>query len=349
MKVYPEAFADYIERYSRQIMVLGVQNQLKLSKARVAIIGCGATGSSVAEVLARAGVGFIRIVDMDFTEISNLHRVHLYTEADARNSILKAFACRRHLVEINSSIEVESIATAVDSSNIEELVGDVDLVIDGTDNIEIRLLINEACVKLSKPWIMIGVEGWYGMVKFIDAAKTACLRCFITSTPRRRQNACNIIGVVNTAVFITTAIASTLALKHLLGCDVDEELFIIDSYSLHIKRVKVLKNSRCPVCGLNIFEHLSKSDESNIRICGGNSVEIRPQRKVEIMLEKLKKEMFRRENIIIEDHIAYIHRDGVQMALFRDGRALIKGITDVEEAKKLYHSILDELRKYVAD
>lgn len=157
--------ANFIERFSRQMMLneIGVKGQFKLLKSKVAIIGCGATGTTVAELLARAGVGFIRVVDRDFVELSNLHRTHLFRESDALEGLPKALVCKQRLSEVNSLANIEYVIDSVSADNVVDLIVDTDIVIDGSDNIETRLLVNEACISLRKPWVMIGVER-YGMV-----------------------------------------------------------------------------------------------------------------------------------------------------------------------------------------
>ena len=141
------------ERYSRQILFseIGEAGQEKLLQSRVLIIGCGALGAAHAETLARAGVGFLRIVDRDFVEFSNLQRQTLFSESDAKEKLPKAIAAKKRLAEINSEIEVEAFVADVNHSNIENLIKDCDLILDGTDNFQTRYLINDACVKLKKP------------------------------------------------------------------------------------------------------------------------------------------------------------------------------------------------------
>jgi adenylyltransferase/sulfurtransferase len=341
--------ADFIERFSRQVLLdeIGVKGQIRLFRSRVAIIGCGATGSGVAELLARAGVGFIRIVDRDFVELSNLHRTHLFKVSDALEYLPKAIACKRHLKEINEFTSVECIVDNVSPDNIEELVSDVDLVIDGTDNFETRLLINEACITLKKPWIMQGVERWYGMVKFIDAEKTSCFKWIIPRDyMQREENVCEILGVINVAVSLTTSITATLALKYLLGLPVEEELFIINTRNLSIDRVKVSKNPNCSACIHKRLDFLGRKGKERIRFaCAANMVEVLPEKPVKVEVHRLlKSSIF--ENIRVFDRFAHIRIEDFDILILDNGKMLIRGIRDLTVAEKVYNYIFTILEKH---
>jgi adenylyltransferase/sulfurtransferase len=341
--------ADFIERFSRQVLLneIGVKGQIRLFRSRVAIIGCGATGSGVAELLARAGVGFIRIIDRDFVELSNLHRTHLFKVSDALEYLPKAIACKRHLKEINELTSVECIVENVSPDNIEELISDVDLVIDGTDNFETRLLINEACITLKKPWIMQGVERWYGMVKFIDAEKTSCFKCIIPRDyMQREENVCEILGVINVAVSLTTSITATLALKYLLGLPVEEELFIINTRNLSIDRVKVSKNPNCSACIHKRLDFLGRKGKERIRFaCAANMVEVLPEKPIKVEVSRLlKSSIF--ENIRVFDRFAHIRIEDFDILILDNGKMLIRGIRDLTVAEKVYNYIFTILEKH---
>lgn len=337
----------FIERFSRQIILnnIGVKGQIKLFNSRVAIIGCGATGTAVAELLTRAGVGFIRVVDRDFVELSNLHRTHLFTEKDALDNIPKALSCKQHLNEVSKFTDIEYIFENVSSDNIRDIIKDVDLVIDGTDNLETRFLINEASIELKKPWIMIGVERWYGMTKFINAEKGACLKCFIYRDYRRRENICETIGVANVAVSLTTSIAASLALKYLLSLDVEDDLFIIDAYNITVERIKINKNPNCSACIRREFNLLNRKIVERARIlCGANMVEILPEKAIKIDLTRIEKSSIF-NNVKIFDKFAHIMIKDVEVILLNNGKALIRGVTDTDFANNLYSQIFNELTK----
>ncbi|MEM0026995.1 MAG: ThiF family adenylyltransferase [Ignisphaera sp.] len=335
--------ADFIERYSRQILVLGIKKQLKLAESRIAIIGCGATGSSVAEVLARAGAGFIRVVDRDVVEVSNLHRTRLFREEDAFGRVPKAIACRNRLKEINSGVEVEAIVDDVDADNIQNFIRDVDLVIDGTDNMDTRYLINEACVNLGKPWVMIGVERWYGNVKLVVPEKTACLKCFIPRA-RARENACEIFGVTPIAVDLTVSVALSIAIKYLTEGYVDEHLYVVDAYSAAIERAYVRRNSSCPTCVYKRFDYLFKGGKNVKPMCGARAVKIVSESRAELDLEKLTKSNLIKNLRIYDGAVAYGVVSGFEVMILRNGKVFVKGTTDADQALKLYKEIIDSIK-----
>jgi len=339
---------NFIERFSRQVILneVGIKGQFKLLKSKVAIVGCGATGTTVAELLVRAGVGFIRIIDRDFVELSNLHRTHLFRESDALEELPKALVCKERLSEINSLANVEYVIDSVSTDNIMDLIADTDLVVDGSDNIETRLLINEACIALKKPWIMIGVERWYGMTKFIDYEKGACFRCLVSENFRRRENVCDVIGVTNVTVSLTATIAITLALKYLLGLPVEDDLFVVDAYDLIIERIKLHRKPECPACVKREFSYLSKRGKEKIRFaCGTTVIEVLPEKTVKIDFSKLmSNNLF--ENIkIFDGRYAYIKIGEYKILLLASGKALIRGVRDLAEAERIYSNVLRELEE----
>jgi adenylyltransferase/sulfurtransferase len=338
--------ASFVERYSRQIILreIGVKGQTKLFKSRVIVIGCGATGTAVAELLARAGVGFIRVVDRDVVELSNLHRTHLFRELDVLENLPKAYSCAKRLREINSSISVEYIVDSVSADNIEKLISDVDLVIDGSDNIETRLLINEACIVLNKHWIMMGVERWYGMTKFINASKGACYQCLVSRRYRRRENVCDVIGVSNAIVSLVTSIASTLALKYLLELPVEEDLFVVDALDLTISKIKLNRNPECPACVKKEFIFLNKREGERIRYaCGSNIIEVFPEKILKIDFSKLGENNSFRYIKVFDDKVAYIKIGDIDIMLLDNGKALIRNIREFSKSEDLYNNILKEL------
>ncbi len=342
---------ELIERFSRQILVkdIGVSGLKKLRSSRVVVIGCGATGTAQAELLARLGIGYIRVVDKDYVDISNLPRTHLYTYIDAKQSIPKAIACANRLSEIDPTIHVEPVITRVTPDNIEDLVRDVDLIIDGTDNLATRFLINDVSIKYGIPWIFVGFSSWYGQVFFINPGKGPCLDCII---PRRilereeRGDACEVLGAVNTAIALVSSIAATLALKHLLGILNDyNTLYVVNGKRLEIHHVRIERNMDCPTCIHRRFEFLAKkgSRRGATRICGSNAVEITPPVKTSLNLEELSKRYEPGKILSVNKYTMRIMVDDiVSIILFNDGRAIIDGVNDEEYAWKLY-------RRYVLD
>ena len=241
------------DRYSRQIVFCGIgeEGQVKLSRSRVAIIGLGALGSVAANNLCRAGVGFIRLIDRDYVELTNLQRQALYNEQDASSPIPKAEAAFNHLSKINSEITLAPVVAEVSMTNIETLINDVDLALDCTDNIETRYVINEACVKLRKPWIYAGVLASEGLTMNIIPGETACFRClFPNPPPPGSYTTTSTVGVLNSITGVIASIESAEALKILLGSpEVRKSLYRIDVWNNSSNYLKVGKNPGCPVCG----------------------------------------------------------------------------------------------------
>lgn len=271
--------AELIDRFSRQVLVkeIGIRGLKRLLGSRVVIVGCGATGSLAAELLARAGVGFIRIVDRDFVELSNLQRTHLFTEEDARNAVPKAVACAERLRSVSSFVRVEPVVASIRPGNAEELVMDADVIFDGTDNYATRYVVNDVAVKLGKPWMFVGVERWYGNVMFVSPGKTPCLRCLVPEPPEERGDACDVLGVVNTAVSMTVSVAVSELIKYLLELEPSRELMIVDSFYNEVHKVEVRRNERCPACGMKRFDFLVAEEGGRARrVCGTQAVEVYP-------------------------------------------------------------------------
>lgn len=340
---------NVIERFSRQVLVkeIGVEGLMKLMKAKVAIVGCGATGSTAAELLARAGIGFIRVIDRDFVDVSNLPRTHLYYEADALESMPKALAIANNLKKVNSLVKVEPVVTEVDQYNVEKLIKDVDVIFDGTDNMSIRFLLNDASIKLNKPWIYVGVERWYGLIMPIIPGKTACLQCLLSKPPPEVGNICDVLGVLNTTVTIVTSVAVTELIKYLLGFNVGGYLLHVDSFNYEIQKINVTRNPNCRACVYRRFEHLKPQPKIRAkRICGTNAVQVYPKEDMVIDLTQLRKGKLNEK--VIEVATPYVVRARVgnyTVILFRDGRAIVDGITNEKLALKIYDSLLEKIKK----
>jgi adenylyltransferase/sulfurtransferase len=248
------------QRYSRQIVFdgIGEKGQEKLLRSRAAIIGLGATGTVAANNLCRAGVGFIRIIDRDCVELINLHRQMLYDEQDASVPTQKATAAFKRLAKINSEITLDPVVADVNAANIETLIGDVDLVLDCSDNIELRYLVNEACDKLRKPWIYAGVLASEGLTMNIIPGETACFRCLFPEAPHPGSySTISTAGVLNSVTAVIASIESAEALKILLCSPrVRKTLFRIDVWNNSSDYIDVGKNPDCPVCGRHKYETL---------------------------------------------------------------------------------------------
>jgi adenylyltransferase/sulfurtransferase len=251
-----------IERFSRQILALGIELQERIQNLRVTIVGCGALGTAVAEILARLGVKKIRLVDADIVELSNLHRVHLFDENDIGKP--KVIACAEKIKAINSNVEVEAIIDAINSDNVEEIIRNSDFVFDGLDNLYTKLLLNDACVKTRIILIHGGISNEYGSVKLIVPFLTSCLSCFIEYSSTDDLDTCNILGTTPMIVSLTASLQVQLMINYLRG-EVDSSYYYIDARSMRIERININRNERCKACSYKEFPYINKKITSN---CG---------------------------------------------------------------------------------
>jgi molybdopterin/thiamine biosynthesis adenylyltransferase len=247
--------SKYSERYSRQILfsLIGEDGQKKLQKGRVAVIGCGGLGSNITNSLARAGVGFIRIIDKDTVELSNLQRQLLFDEKDVEEKLPKALTAKSKLDLVNSDVGIEAIVDEVNKNNLGMFLQGVDLVLDGTDNFETRFLINEECVKNKIPWIYGSVAASYGMVCSIVPESGYCLKCIFKDLPADFIGASSgNVGILGSAVSAVASIQTTEALKILTGniSAITKGLIILDIWDLSLEIVEIKKDTghKCPVC-----------------------------------------------------------------------------------------------------
>jgi adenylyltransferase/sulfurtransferase len=335
-------FEDSDSRYSRQILFhgIGAQGQRKLTKSRVAIVGCGATGSALAGLLARAGVGTLRIIDRDYVEPSNLQRQSLFDERDAAESLPKAVAAAHKIAAFNSEITVDPKVDDLVPANIEALLEGMQLVIDGTDNFETRYLINDHAIKHSLPWIYSAAVGSYGVTLNVLPEKTACLACIFPDSPRGMVETCETSGILNSAVNLVASIAATEALKLLIGgADAPQLRRTLLSFDLwtneHAEIAAAKPRPGCRTCGQRDFIHLRGEGRPHITLCGRNSVQIHErQRPIDFgeMNRRLQPHGIVRHN----DFVLKFWHEPYEMTLFPDGRAIIKGTTDTAVARSLY-------------
>ncbi|MEM0160128.1 MAG: HesA/MoeB/ThiF family protein [Thermoplasmata archaeon] len=246
-----------MDRYSRQILLdkIGAKGQSKLADAKVAVIGLGGTGGLIAQLLARLGVGTLIIVDPDYVSLDNLHRQLLFREEDVGK--LKVEVAANFLASINSDIKIEKVYQQFSALNAETIVNKVDIVMDGTDNFLTRFIINDACVKLNKPWVYTAAISYYGTVMPIIPGKTACLRCLIRDLPVEEQK-CSEIGVLNTVPSMIASIAVSVSIKILLGYEIKNEMYYIDGWNIDLDKIQVLRNDDCQACQKRNFEYLSE-------------------------------------------------------------------------------------------
>ena len=331
------------QRYSRQILFdeIGKTGQEKLLNSRVLLVGCGALGASHAEILARAGVGFMRIVDRDFVEFSNLQRQTLYSESDAKEKLPKAIAAKNRIAAINSEIEVEAIIADVNHSNIENFVKDVDLILDGTDNFQIRYLINDACVKLEKIWIYGAAVSSYGTTMTIIPNETPCLRCIFEEMPSAGSApTCDTAGVIQPIITSISAIQTTEALKILTGnfAALHKSLINIDVWRNDWRKIKLSKpNEDCETCAKRNFDFLeAENTDFFTALCGRDAIQIQPPNASQIDLQKLAERLKNSGEIKLNEYLLRLTIDDYELTVFKDARAIIKGTDDISVARSIY-------------
>lgn len=337
-------------RYSRQLLFagLGATGQAQLLAARVVIIGCGALGTAQAEALARAGVGFLRLVDRDFVELSNLHRQTLYTETDAAARLPKAVACAQRLTEINSTIVTESVIADVNNSNIEQIIAGCHLVMDGTDNFATRYLINDACVKCGINWIYGAAVSSYGVTMTIRPQLTPCLRCvFEEEPPAGSAPTCDTAGVIMPIIATIAAAQVTEALKLLTGQveKLHKTLWQVDLWENETRRIRLgTPAPECATCGRREFPTLNAENvDFAAALCGRNAVQIVPRHADKNAMLDLAALAARWANLGAVKVNAYLARlqldspaNAYEITVFRDARAIIRGTDDLATARTLY-------------
>jgi molybdopterin-synthase adenylyltransferase len=341
------------DRYSRQILFrgIGAEGQARLARSRVAIVGCGATGSALAALLGRAGVGTLRIIDRDYVEPSNLQRQSLFDEKDASESLPKAIAAARKIAAFNSHIVVEPKVEDVVPSNIEVLLEGMEMVLDGTDNFETRYLINDFAVKNSLPWIYSAAVGSYAATMNVLPGETACLACIFPDSPRGIVETCETSGILNSAVNLVASIAATETLKLLVGdgthgtggteaphlpTTLRKTLLSFDLWTNEHAEINAAKpRPNCRACGDRDFIHLAGEGRPHITLCGRNSVQIH-ERQRPIDFTEMDRRLQPHGTVRHNDFVLKFWHDPYEMTLFPDGRAIIKGTTDTAVARSLY-------------
>lgn len=331
------------ERYSRQILFQGIGaiGQEKILNARVLIVGCGALGASHAEMLSRAGVGHLKIVDRDFVEFTNLQRQTLFKESDAAERLPKAIAAKMRISEINSGIDVEAVVADVNRSNVERIVADADLVLDGTDNFQIRYLLNDACIKLGKTWIYGAAVSSYGTTMTIIPGETPCLRCIFEDMPDAGSSpTCDTAGVIMPIIATVSAVQISEAIKLIVGerSALHGSLMQFDVWQNDWRKIKLSKpNSDCRACALRVYDFLNaESPEFSAVLCGRNAVQIAPPTPTTIDLAAFGEKLGHLSDVKTNEYLVRFRSGDNEITVFRDGRAIVKGTDDVALARSLY-------------
>ena len=328
------------ERYSRQVLFPGIgeQGQGRLQESRIAIVGCGATGSALLSLLARAGIGTIRVIDRDYVEASNLQRQSLFDEEDARESIPKAIAAARRVAAFNSEIVIEPQVADLTPENAENLLAGAEIILDGTDNFETRYLINDFAVKDSVSWIYAAAVGSYGVTLNVIPGETACMACIFPDSPTGFVETCETSGILNSAVNLIASVAATEAVKMLVGAEqkLRRTLMSWDVWQNERAELDASRpRSECRACGKRDFIHLAGEGRPHITLCGRNSVQIherhRPLDFAEVSRKLQPLGLVRHNEFVLK-----FWNEPYEMTLFPDGRAIIKGTADTAIARSLY-------------
>jgi molybdopterin-synthase adenylyltransferase len=334
-----------LERYSRQMRFggIGEKGQRRLLESRVTLCGCGALGTVIANALVRAGVGHVRIVDRDFIETHNLQRQVLFDENDIAQNLPKAEAAARKLRAVNSSVHIEPVVTDIDRTNILELSQDADLLLDGTDNFEVRYLINDVAVKLGKPWVYGGSIGSHGQTMTILPGQTPCLRCVFEAAPAPGEaGTCETAGVLAPIVSIIANFQVAEALKLLTGQveTVNRELIYVDVWENITRRIKIaplLGKVDCPCCQKKRFEWLDGVQGSQTTsLCGRNAVQVAHRTPSKLNFEEMARHLGSLGDVSFNRFMLKFGAEGYEFTVFPDGRAIIKGTSDLEKARTLY-------------
>ncbi|MDQ0190689.1 ThiF family adenylyltransferase [Alicyclobacillus cycloheptanicus] len=336
---HPDALTD---RYSRQILFrpIGPDGQQRLRQSRIAIVGLGALGTVLATQMVRAGVGFVRLIDRDIVEPSNLQRQSLYDEADALAGRAKAEAAADKLRQANHDVDIDIAMEDVTWRNAERLLSDVDAILDGTDNLQVRHLINDVAVKHDIPWAYGGAVSSYGTTAFLQPGQTPCLVCLFGSEPGGGHDTCDTVGVIAPVVSIIASLQTAETLKYLSGN--------INALSQSMTHVDVWRNefvsmqlgepqADCPCCGQREFRALrARSDGMTVSLCGRQTIQVRPETPLQVPLDRMAQRLASLGTVTHSSSLLRCDFGAFQITLFADGRALLHGIEDAAQARSLY-------------
>ncbi|AWD87065.1 MULTISPECIES: thiazole biosynthesis adenylyltransferase ThiF [Bacillus] len=330
------------DRYSRQELFqpIGLSGQEKLRSSHAVIIGAGALGTASAEMLVRAGVGKVTIADRDYVEWSNLQRQQLYTEDDVRQEMPKAAAAEKRLRSINSDVDVEGFVMDVTAENAPGLIRGASLIVDAADNFETRLIVNDAAVQKGIPFLYGACVGSYGLSFTVIPGVTPCLHCLLETLPLGGMT-CDTAGIISPAVLQTAVFQAADALKLLTGGSIEHVLRSFDLWKNERSEINVarLRSADCPSCGTNDYPFLSYENQTKAAVlCGRNTVQIRAGISEQFDLQKLAGQLRRTGlDVSANPYLISFCKDNFKMVLFRDGRALIHGTSDISRAKSFYH------------
>jgi len=338
----PSVIDPLQEKYSRQVLFTGIgpEGQRRLLASRATIVGCGAIGAASANLLARAGVGSLIIIDRDFVEPSNLQRQNLFDESDARDALPKAVAAERKLRAINSGITLRGVVADLSPQNAEELLAGCDLLLDGTDNFETRFLINDFAVKSGVPWIYAAAVASYGLTMTVRPGITPCLACLLANdgSARALEDTCDTVGVLGPVVNLIASWQVAEALKILAGRveKLHGRLLSGDVWSGHTQSIQLARNPHCRACALRDFTYLEGEAQPHITLCGRDSVQVHERGRVldlNAIAVRLRAVV---EDVRQNDFLLRFRVPPYEMTVFADGRAILRGSRDPAVARSLY-------------
>jgi molybdopterin/thiamine biosynthesis adenylyltransferase len=331
------------ERYSRQVLFppIGITGQERIRAARVLVAGCGGLGAEAASLLARAGLGRLRIVDRDVVDLSNLHRQALFDEDDVRDCVPKAVAAARRLRKVNSDVAVEPFVTDVHAGNILDLLAGIDLVVDGFDNFEGRFLLNDACVRQGLPWVYGACVGESGVSTLVVPGRTPCLRCIQPELPAAgAAPTCDTAGVLGPAAHLVASLEVAQALRWLVTREAPEPAVLLsaDVWSLHLHRAELPTRETlplCPCCVTRRFEFLDAATSPAESLCGRDAVMVRSLSEARPNLSEIAERLKPLGEVLVNAHVVRFRVPPYELTLFRDGRCTVKGTADTALARGL--------------
>ncbi len=342
---------DQDGRYSRQerFPAIGAQGQQRLADATALIVGCGALGSMSASTLVRAGVGVVRIVDRDFLELSNLQRQVLYDEQDVASGLPKATIAANKLHQINRQVTIEPIVADVSYVNMKELAAGADVIVDGTDNFETRLLINDYAISTSTPWVYGGCLGAEGQTLTILPGETACLSCLVPEPPEPGAMAtCDSAGILAPAVCLVASLQCAEVLKILTGNlqSINRRLTVIDLWRNESRQIDVAglhTPGTCKTCHGRQFPWLEgKRGSESAVLCGRNAVQVRPATPTQVNLAAMAERLTKVGEVTSNPFLVRLSVSDQEITLFSDGRAIVGNCDDPAQARSI-------LAKYVGN
>jgi adenylyltransferase/sulfurtransferase len=335
--------ADSADRYSRQVLFPGIgeAGQRKIRNASICVVGCGALGSFQAEALARAGAGFLRLIDRDYVDYTNLQRQWLYDEEDARNESPKAIAAARRLRMLNAQVNIEPLVTDLTPSNAEELLAGCDLILDGSDNFETRYLLNDISVKLAIPWLYGAAVGSYGVAMPVVPGRGPCFACVYPQPPTGIQPACDVNGVLSSATASVAALQVAIALRLLVGWpDFHCRIHTLDVWQGSSKQIDAGEpDAKCGVCAERRFPYLEGRRRVPVSLCGRNAVQLH-ERARPLDLQQLALRLRPLGEVRVTEFALRMNLPKYQLTFFPDGRAIVKGTTDIGVARGVYAKLI---------